>query len=112
MAFSDEELALIDAIHAEPRWTKHRDAYSQWCKGHNLHDLGDLIHIQCVEPTFELSTRGGIHLVTERRQLTSVDLLRGQGDPASEPALSLRALSSDRTYRCNQSWASGLSTRA
>ena len=76
MPFSDEERALIEAIHAAPGWNDRREAYAHWCKNHDLFDLGDLIHIQCCWPIFGLSTQGGIHLVTDPRNLSSGDFLR------------------------------------
>jgi hypothetical protein len=76
MPFSDDELALIEAIHAAPGWNDRREEYAHWCKGHDLYDLADLIHIQCCSPIFGLSTKGGIHLVTDPRGLSSSDLLR------------------------------------
>lgn len=54
--FTDEELALINAIHADPRNDAPRLAYADWCDDHGLEDVAEFIRIQCGEPYFKLDT--------------------------------------------------------
>ena len=70
MPFSDQELALIAAIHNAPGWNDRRAAYANWCKGRGLYDLADLITIQCCSRCFSLSTRGGF--ISSQTRATSI----------------------------------------
>ena len=52
--FTDEELTLIEAIHADPRNNAPRLAFADLCEGNGLSDLAEFIRIQCQEPYFDL----------------------------------------------------------
>jgi uncharacterized protein (TIGR02996 family) len=58
--FSDEELALIEAIHADPKNDAPRLVYAEWLEGQGLGDEAEFIRIQCEEPYFSLRNRPGI----------------------------------------------------
>ena len=53
--FSTEELALLDAIHCDPRNDRPRLAYADWLETHGLPGFAELIRIQCSEPYFVLT---------------------------------------------------------
>lgn len=50
MPFSDEEQALIAAIHADPKNDAPRLAYADWCQPHELTELAEFIRLMCREP--------------------------------------------------------------
>jgi uncharacterized protein (TIGR02996 family) len=47
MPFTVEELALINAIHDDPRNDAPRLAYADWCSLNGLDDLAELIRLEC-----------------------------------------------------------------
>jgi uncharacterized protein (TIGR02996 family) len=49
-----EEVALVAAIHDDPKNDAPRLAYAEWCAEHDLLDLAELIRLMCREPYFEL----------------------------------------------------------
>jgi uncharacterized protein (TIGR02996 family) len=50
MPFSDEERALIEAIHSDPKSDTPRLAYADWCESHELAELAEFIRLMCREP--------------------------------------------------------------
>lgn len=60
MSFTDEELALINAIHADPKNDAPRLAYADWCETHDLANVAEFIRNQCREPYFKLDTGNGV----------------------------------------------------
>ena len=50
MPFSDDEKALIDSIHADPKSDLPRLAYADWCEGRELAELAEFIRLMCQEP--------------------------------------------------------------
>jgi uncharacterized protein (TIGR02996 family) len=57
MPFTAEELNLVEAIHADPKNDAPRLSYADWCKGHDLGELAEFIHLMCQEPRFDLSLK-------------------------------------------------------
>jgi uncharacterized protein (TIGR02996 family) len=56
--FSAEELALLDAIHNDPRNDKPRIDYADWLETHGQPQLAEFIRLQCQEPYFALVKQG------------------------------------------------------
>jgi uncharacterized protein (TIGR02996 family) len=55
--YTDEELLLIDAIHAAPHDDRPRLAYADWLEGHDGGDYAEFIRLQCQKPYIGLSNR-------------------------------------------------------
>ncbi len=53
--FSTEELALLHAIHDDPRNDRLRLDYSDWLEANGLPGFAEFIRIQCSEPYFVLT---------------------------------------------------------
>jgi uncharacterized protein (TIGR02996 family) len=51
-----EELALLSAIHADPKNDTPRLAYAAWLQANGQPDAAEFIRIQCQEPYFKLDT--------------------------------------------------------
>jgi uncharacterized protein (TIGR02996 family) len=54
-----EEIALVEAIHADPRTDGRRLAYAAWLSDHGAADYAEFIMLQCVRPYVTITTRGG-----------------------------------------------------
>jgi uncharacterized protein (TIGR02996 family) len=52
--FPEEELALIAAIHADPRDDAPRLTYADWLAAHDQGELAELIRLTCRQPYFDL----------------------------------------------------------
>ena len=52
-----EELALIDAIHADPRNDVPRLAYADWLAENDEHEHAEFIRLQCQKPYVVISNR-------------------------------------------------------
>lgn len=59
---TDEELSLIEAIHANPRSDQPRLCYAGWLDGHGAPDYAEFIRLQCEQPYVVISTRDEPHL--------------------------------------------------
>jgi uncharacterized protein (TIGR02996 family) len=66
LPFSIEELALLDAIHDDPRNDRPRLAYADWLETHGLPGFTELIRIQWREPAHDLTAE---RLFEERYEL-------------------------------------------
>jgi len=55
--FSDEELALLDAIHADPKNDARRLSYANWLEKAGHHEHSELIKLQCQYPYVVISNR-------------------------------------------------------
>jgi uncharacterized protein (TIGR02996 family) len=55
--FSDEELALIAAIHADPKNDAPRLAYAEWLAKNDEHEHAEFIRLQCQAPYVAISNR-------------------------------------------------------
>jgi uncharacterized protein (TIGR02996 family) len=55
--FSDEELALIAAIHADPKNDAPRLAYADWLEKDSEHHHAEFIRLQCERPYVAISNR-------------------------------------------------------
>ena len=55
--YTDQELLLIDAIHAAPRDDGPRLAYADWLEGHGAGDYAEFIRLQCEKPYVGISNR-------------------------------------------------------
>jgi uncharacterized protein (TIGR02996 family) len=55
--YSDEELSLIDAIHAAPRDDGPRLAYADWLEAHGAGDYAEFIRLQCQKPIIGIEGR-------------------------------------------------------
>jgi len=55
--FTGEELALIDAIHADPRNDVPRLAYADWLAKNDEHEHAEFIRLQCQAPYVAISNR-------------------------------------------------------
>ncbi|WP_437186506.1 TIGR02996 domain-containing protein [Planctomicrobium sp. SH668] len=56
--YTDQELALIEAIHAAPRDDQPRLAYADWLEQHGAGDYSEFIRLQCQQPYVGISRRG------------------------------------------------------
>ncbi len=63
--FSTEELALLDAIHDDPRNDGPRLAYADWLEAHGLPGFAEFIRLQCREPYFVLTMKEKPRVDTE-----------------------------------------------
>lgn len=54
MPFCDDEMAMITAIHDDPKNDVRRLAYADWLAAHGHEDLAELIGLTCREPYFDL----------------------------------------------------------
>ncbi|QDV34970.1 TIGR02996 domain-containing protein [Tautonia plasticadhaerens] len=73
MPLSDAELALIAAIHADPRNDAPRLAYADWLEANGLGDEAKFIRVQCEQPYFSLITRDGIRPATDSGRIKFED---------------------------------------
>lgn len=48
--YTDQEMALIEAIHAAPRDDQPRLAYADWLEQHGAGDYAEFIRLQCQQP--------------------------------------------------------------
>jgi uncharacterized protein (TIGR02996 family) len=55
--FSDEELALIAAIHADSKNDAPRLAYADWLAKNDGHEHAEFIRLQCQKPYVAISNR-------------------------------------------------------
>ena len=53
---TSEELAMLSAIHADPKNDSPRLAYAAWLAANGQPDAAEFIQIQCQEPYFKLDT--------------------------------------------------------
>jgi uncharacterized protein (TIGR02996 family) len=53
-----EEIALVEAIHADPRADGPRLAYAAWLSDHGAADYAEFIRLQCERPYVTICTRG------------------------------------------------------
>src|SRR5262245_49272656 len=56
-SMTSEELALVDAIHADPRSDSPRLAYADWLENHGAADYAEFIRLQCDQPYVAICTR-------------------------------------------------------
>jgi uncharacterized protein (TIGR02996 family) len=54
---TSEELALVDAIHADARSDSPRLAYADWLEKHGATDYAEFIRLQCEQPYVAICTR-------------------------------------------------------
>ena len=54
MPFCDDEMAMIAAIHDDPKNDVRRLAYADWLAAHGRADLAELIGLTCREPYYDL----------------------------------------------------------
>jgi uncharacterized protein (TIGR02996 family) len=52
-----EELALVDAIHADPRSDSPRRTYADWLENHGAPEYAEFIRLQCEQPHVAICTR-------------------------------------------------------
>jgi uncharacterized protein (TIGR02996 family) len=57
ISMTPEELALVDAIHADPRSDSPRLAYADWLENHGAADYAEFIRLQCERPYVAICTR-------------------------------------------------------
>ncbi|MGO9917337.1 MAG: TIGR02996 domain-containing protein [Isosphaeraceae bacterium] len=62
-----EEIALVEAIHADPRADGPRLTYAAWLFDHGAADYAEFIRIQCERPYVTISTRDGPHVSSTYR---------------------------------------------
>ncbi|GIK15159.1 MAG: hypothetical protein BroJett003_01230 [Planctomycetota bacterium] len=56
--FQADELAIVEAIHDDPRSDSPRLAYADWLAARGERDLAEFIRLQCAEPYFGLAKQG------------------------------------------------------
>ena len=65
---NSEQLALVGAMHADPRSDSPRLAYADWLENHEAPEYAEFIRLQCEQPYVTISTRDIRSLFGVRRR--------------------------------------------